>query len=298
MLRVDRNEVFMRKADAAGRAEMRSYVESMRGFLDVGVIGRSILSREIEAFSVGSGEGIVLLVAAHHAMESITSNLAYLLMHTLLGGMTVGSVNGVDCKFLLSKYRYMIVPCVNPDGVEMRCHGVDNSPLKERQLRMSGGDFSTWQANARGVDLNHNYDHRFREYKALEGERGISCGRSLYSGEYPESEPETRSVVNLVRSAAPIAVVSLHSQGEEIYAYPENQRVVRAAKCLSALSAYSFSAPADTAAYGGLCDYTATLGIPSFTYEVGKGENPLSETLVFDIFDRIAAGIIILPTLL
>ena len=298
MLRVDRNEVFLLKADAAGRAEMRSYVEKVRGFLDVSVIGRSILSREIEAFSLGKGDGVVIVFATHHAMESITSNLAYLLIHTLLGGASVGSVNGVDCKFLLSKYRYIIVPCIKPDGVEMRYHGVDNSPLRERQIRMSAGDFSTWQANARGVDLNHNYDYRFLEYKALEAERGIMAGRSLYSGEYPESEPETHSAANLVRALAPLAVVSLHSQGEEIYAYPENQRVVRAAKRLASISGYSIGAPRDTASYGGLCDYTATLGIPSFTYEVGKGENPLDESSVFDIYDRIASSIIILPTLL
>ena len=298
MIKFDKNEVFLLPADDFGRGEMIGYIEKKHGGLRSQQIARSILSRPIEAYSVGEGKKLIAILAAHHSLESITSNIAYLLLDTLLSFSRSDMVKGVNCKLILAKYRFIIIACVNPDGVEMRFHGVSDSPLKDRQMRMSGGDFSGWQANARGVDLNHNYDFRFRDYKKLEGELGISAGAGLFSGEYPESEPETKGVANFIRALGPMAVVSLHSQGEEIYAYPNNKKTSRCLSRLEQLTGYRGTRALGTAAYGGLCDYTGVIGIPSFTYEVGKGKNPLSESSVFAIFDRIAESIILLPTLL
>jgi g-D-glutamyl-meso-diaminopimelate peptidase len=77
----------------------------------------------------------------------------------------------------------------------------------------------------------------------------------------------------------PAAVLSLHTQGEEIYYRGggcELAGVRAAAMRLASLSGYRLGEPSGPAAYGGLCDYTtASLGIPSFTVECGRGENPL-----------------------
>ena len=292
------DEVFLERADDKGREKMREYIlkkhKDVRGIM----VARSILSRSIEAYFVGSGKRCILLTAAHHALESVTANFAFVFIDYMLTKSNNDSINGIDCKILLSKYCFLIVPCVNPDGVELRINGALDTPLKERQIRMSGGDFSSWQANARGVDLNHNYDSGFSEYKVIEKEMRIAPGSTLYSGESPESEPETRGVANLVRTLMPYAVVSLHTQGEEIYAGPKSKGVIRCAERLSAMTGYRLASPEGTAAYGGLCDYTAGLGIPSFTFELGKGTNPLDESALPAIFQRVADAIGILPTLL
>ena len=295
---LNKDEKFLLPADDAGRKMMKKRLEEKYGFLNTFLLTKSILSRAIEGYKIGKGKRCVFIVGTHHAMESITANLSFLLIDYLLANADSGNVKGVNCKLLLSKYSFIIIPCLNPDGVELRLHGVSDTPLKQRQMRMSGGDFTAWQANARGVDLNHNYDYRFFEYKAIERERGILAGATLFSGEFPESEPESRAVGNLVRTIAPVAVVALHAQGEEIYAYPRVPHVERAARRLSALSGYSLGEPTDTAAYGGLCDYTGAMGIPSFTYEVGKGQNPLPEDTVYAIFERVADSIVLLPTFL
>lgn len=292
------DDVFLVPADQSGRERMTERLKEKYDNVNVTSFAKSIMSRPIEAFYIGSGREYIAILATHHALESITANLAYILVDFLLGYSKEKTVYSIDCKLLLSKYRFIIVPCVNPDGVELRCNGPSESPLRDRQMRLSGGDFSSWQANARGVDLNHNYDFGFFEYKAIERERGISAGATLFSGEHPESEPETRGVANLVRTLMPRAVVSLHSQGEEIYAFPKTRRVARIANRLSEITGYSLGTPEGTAAYGGLCDYTASLGIPSFTFEVGKGENPLPEDLAPGIFERIAKALLILPILL
>ena len=292
------DDVFMLPTDTEARAVMTERLLQKHPDINVASIARSILSRPIEAFYIGSGRRYITVFAAHHAMESITTNIAYIMIDYLLYNANCGDDLGVDCKLLLSKYTFVVIPCVNPDGVELRYHGAETSPLYERQMKMSGGDFSAWQSNARGVDLNHNYSFGFEEYKRLEAERAILPGPTLFSGEYPESEPETRGVANLIRVLSPRAVVSLHSQGEEIYSFPSAPNIQRISKRIEKITGYTVAAPDGTAAYGGLCDYTGSLGIPSFTIEVGKGKNPLPQSDIPDIFLRVRKAIAILPTLL
>jgi g-D-glutamyl-meso-diaminopimelate peptidase len=289
---------FLLKADSYGREKMREHLLAKHPGINGSIVGRSILSRPIEAYFIGRGRRYVFLVAAHHALESITVNFSFAFMDYLMSKSQFGAINGVDCKLLLSKYCFVVVPCVNPDGIELRMNGAGNTPLTERLMRMSGGDFSFWQANARGVDLNHNYNYGFSEYKRIEAAESIGAGRSLYSGEEPESEPETRGVANLVRTLMPFSLVSLHTQGEEIYAYPDTARVKRCAERLAKITGYRTASPTGTAAYGGLSDYASSLGIPSFTLELGKGENPLDESMLGGIFPKVADAIAFLPTLL
>ena len=289
---------FLITADESGREKMKSHLVQKHGMINHSIIARSILSRPIEAYFIGEGKRGITVLASHHALESITTNVAFLLIDYILQKSKEGRINDVDCKMLLSKYSFWIVPCVNPDGVELRINGVSDSLLRERQMRLSGGDFTSWQANARGVDLNHNYDHRFAEYKQIEAEKGIVPGPTLYSGEYPESEPETRGVANFIRTLMPSAVVSLHTQGEEIYYQPKGKRISRLAERLAKACGYSLAEPEGTAAYGGLADYCGSLGIPSFTLELGNGKNPLPEADVPRIFSQIREAIALLPILL
>ncbi len=292
------DDVFLLPADSEGREKMKDRIIQKYGNITVTTVARSILSREIEGYFIGEGKRYIAVFAAHHAQESITANIAFLLIDLLLTGMRQGRINSIDCKLLFTKYRFAVVPCVNPDGIEMRYHGVSDSPLKDRIMRMSGGNFSSWQANARGVDLNHNYDFGFAEYKAKERELGIVAGKGLYSGESAESEPEVRGVCNLLRTLDLSAVVSLHSQGEEIYASPKDKKNQRRAERLAKMCGYTVAVAEGTAAFGGLSDYTGSLGIPSFTLELGKGQNPLPEADVPLIFGRVGEALATLPIIL
>ncbi len=295
---LSKDSPFLLPADEFGRGLMKEYILRECPRAECFEIGHSVLGRSIECFKIGNGRGRVALFGAHHALESITSNVLYAFVYIMLTGKGRETIVG-DCDrgLFLSMYSYFVAPCVNPDGVELRYHGEGDTLLSSRQRRMSGGDYSAWQANARGVDLNHNYDFGFAEYKRLENERGILPGATLYSGEYPESEPESRAVAAAVRALAPKAVLTLHSQGEEIFFSPASAH--RTAKRLSELTGYQLSAPSGTAAYGGLTDYTGgALGVPSFTLEVGVGKNPLPESSVPHVLRRVGHALFRLPSLL
>ena len=267
---------------------------------EVGIIGRSILGRDIHYYKIGTGKKSIVAVGAHHGMEYITSTALYDFLDYICENATRGSVFcGVNLEFLLQRFTFWVIPCLNPDGVELCLHGIEKTPLYERQLRMnlSSTDFSRWQANARGVDLNHNYDAGFNEYKHVEEQNRILPGRTRYSGEYPESEPETKSLAGFIRALGPVAVISLHTQGEEIFFKPESDYVKRICERLAGRIGYEVSSPEGSARYGGLSDYTGdVLGIPSFTLELGRGENPLPSTSLQGICDTVRKFLVILPT--
>jgi g-D-glutamyl-meso-diaminopimelate peptidase len=195
---------------------------------------------------------------------------------------------------------------LNPDGVEYQIHGPDpEHALYPRLLSMNGGsrDFSHWQANARGVDLNHNYNAGFLAYKEYEREHQIPCGApTKYSGTCPESEPESAALCNYIRFiSAPKLLLSLHTQGEEIY-YSSNGQIPERShailRCMTEACGYTPAIPTASAAFGGLLDWCIqSLGIPAFTLECGKGENPLPLTDASPIYARLRMLLFTLPTL-
>ena len=185
---------------------------------------------------------------------------------------------------------------LNPDGVEYRLNGIGlNNPLRERLIKYNGGseDFSMWNLNAKGVDLNHNYNAGFSEYKHIEKELDITQGKMKYSGEFFESENETRALCDFIRFHIEElkGVISFHSQGEEIY-YSYNQNVPEKSKHLvkimERMTGYKGSFPQGTASYGGLTDWLINeLNLPSFTLECGRGKNPLPKENILPIYSRL-----------
>lgn len=287
------------------REKRKKIREKLSSSLECQVIGKSILGEAIDLYKAGSGKRNILLVGAHHGSEHITASLLYKFLNDI--SLSGRKLFDIDKELFLSMYTLFVVPMLNPDGVELSITGEFDNPLRERQRKMVGnGDFLHWNSNARGVDLNHNYSVGFGEYKLIERKRNITAGATLYSGEYPESEPESRALANLARSINFSLSVSLHSQGEEIYCFPscedfcDDKLISRASEialmCGSYMAkklGYIISKPTGTASYGGFSDFTAgELEIPSLTIEVGKGTNPLPYKEYSKIKERFSEALV------
>lgn len=266
----------------------------------ISTLAYSVFGRRIPYLLLGEGKTAVLYVAAHHAMEWIGGNL---LLHFAEELLERGKQKDKIVKDLFSRFRLVIVPQLNPDGVTLVLEGGDpNHPYYHRQLRMNGEseDFSHWQANARGVDLNHNYSVGFAEYQTVQRELGIYGGApSLYSGLRPESEPETAALAGLVRLLHPRLILTLHTQGEEIYFDAPNASPAmhKIAQRLAALTGYTLGIAEGTAAYGGLTEWAVRCGIPSFTLECGKGKNPLPIAFAPEIYETLQDAFLCAPSL-
>ncbi len=279
------------------RKFMKEYIKEKIPSCVLGEIGKSIMGEPIDLYRIGHGKINVLYVGAHHGSEYITSSLLY---SFLLKLQEPGeSLYEIDKELYFNTFSLFIVPVLNPDGVDISLFGIDEaSPLAPRQRKMAGSaDISRWKANARGVDLNHNYPFGYMEYKKLELARNILPGPTLYSGECAESEPETSALLSLIRSVDFSLIVSLHAQGEEIYYFPSGSpRAEYIANSLAESLGYNISSPTGTACYGGLSDYTGeVMNIPSFTLEVGRGENPLPEEELIRINSPLCRALFRLP---
>ena len=276
-------------------------------FVGITYMGTSVLGRGIPMVSMGGQRGScksVLYVGAHHGMEHITTGVLLKFINDYCEiAKEGGHAYNVAVGRLLRSRTIHVIPQLNVDGVDLQINGADRSILRDRLISMNGGeDFSHWQANARGVDLNHNYDAGFYEYKKLEAELGIKNGDTKFSGEAPESEPETASLSSLLRYSDEIrGVLTLHSQGEEIYASSGGESLygmAAAAKLMSSMTGYKIAEPEGTAAYGGLTDWCIKkLRRPSFTIECGKGENPLPYTELDDIYGKLRELLFTFPLL-
>ncbi len=282
-------------------------LKSKYHFLEVGSIGNSLLGRSIPLVTIGNGTKSALYIGSHHGMEWITSALLVGFINDFCYDFTNGNtISEISCRVLFETRKIYIIPILNPDGVDYAINGLrDDNPLKDRVLKMNGGssDFSHWQANARGVDLNHNYDSGFLEYKIVERDASLFDGApTKFSGEHPESEPETHALCNFVRFEKPDIALSLHTQGEEIY-YTSGDKSpncsLSIAKTISRLSGYRISFPTGTAKYGGFTDwFIESFERPSFTLECGKGVNPLPFSNYDEIYYRIKRALFTLPVLI
>lgn len=240
------------------------------------ILAESLAGRDILALHIGNDNNSVLFTAAYHGMEWLTS----LILLKFLYDVCERLGNKYDRLYNSIKKRGItIVPCVNPDGVEISLMGASSAGEYESLVR-SIGDNEMWQANARGVDINHNFDAGWDELHESEIKNGIvGPRRTRYGGIAPESEPETRSIVNLCNENYFDYAVALHSQGEEIYwdyGYKTPNCSLEMARKMAELSGYKVSKPEGLAVGGGFKDwFIEKINRPAFTVEIGKGINPL-----------------------
>ena len=244
-------------------------------FIERTSLGKSLVGRDIPMLQIGNKENSVLLAASFHGMEWLTS----LLLLKFTDDLCERIINDTEYENLISRTGISIVPCVNPDGVEISLTGASAAGEYKSLVEQIGG-VELWQANARGVDINHNFNAGWDDLHRREIESGVTGpNRTRFGGPFPESEPETKAITEICRKRHFKYVVAFHSQGEEIYFdYGKNTPKVSQlmADEMGRLSGYKVSKPEGLAVGGGFKDwFIEEFSRPGFTIEVGKGKNPL-----------------------
>ena len=221
------------------------------------VYGKSILGRNLYAVKCGEGSPVGIALYAIHGREFITAELAF-------RQYAVGV-----------KGTVWLLPLANPDGAllsEVGLTSVKRGKYKKFLSSFSEEDLRLWKANARGVDLNVNFDADYGK-----GAKNVlDRGRENCIGDFAFSERETRAIKAFTLKIAPEYTVSYHTKGEEIYWHYHQPlcRVARdkaLAEVLSTVTGYPLKRVKGSV--GGYKDWCIkALQIPAFTVETGKDE--------------------------
>lgn len=263
------------------------------------IAGKSVLGRELWAVSFGERRNAVVYAGGFHAQEWITVLLlTYFLEELAQAVSTRENLCGISPHQALRRGGIILLPCANPDGLELVANGIASAGLYKSTVQaITGGDLTGWNANVRGVDINHNFDAGFAQVKRMERAHGITApAKRQYGGTAPESEPETRALCTLCRMYRPRRLVAFHSQGEEIYCdygknTPPTSRAV--AEYWASLSGYSVCPPEGMASHGGFKDwFIQEFYAQGFTLEVGKGTNPLPAAELPGIYAKLKAMLV------
>ncbi len=256
-------------------------------------IGESVTKKQLLCIRIGEGENKIFYNGAHHGAEWITSALLVKFAEEYCEAYVEGkTLFGVSAKYLFDNISLYVVPMVNPDGVDISVNGARNYTADyPRLFRQNGNssDFSKWQANFNGVDLNHNYDALWEFSRQGEMEHNIfGPGPTRWAGEKPFSEPETIAMRDFTEKESFKLAMAFHSQGQVIYyGFNESEPIYSLclAKAISVGTPYKPDIPEGIASYGGYKDwFINTYKRACFTVEVGLGENPLPIDALKEIY--------------
>ena len=251
-------------------------------------IGVSSMGRKIYCLKLGFARESMLYVASVHGNEYITTSVLLRFLEDMCYHLIKESdFCGINMNRALFTRSLYFVPMLNPDGCQIALHGTDDIYLQ----KLCEGNFKIWKANGRGVDINHNFAADWDKLKEIELSYGIDSPTfGKYGGEYSESEPETVALCTLCRLINPRHVIALHTQGEEIYyGYRnKNEEERRMAEIFAMTSGYTLSRPDYLSSCGGFKDwFCQTFHRPGFTFECGRGVNPLPKSDILPIYKKL-----------
>lgn len=262
--------------------------------VSVGEIGQSVMGRPLWSMSLGGGDKTVLYNAAHHANEWITVPLLMKFTEQLAKAAAFDRpVFGKSARGLLAGARLAVVPCVDPDGMDLVTGDLRSGPDYDA-ARAIAADWpgiafpAGWKANIRGTDLNLQYPagwERAREIKYAQG--FIAPAPRDFVGPAPLSAPESLSLYQLTLRLDPAVTLSYHTQGSVIYwKYLDYDPpgAYALARRFSAVSSYAVETTPYASGFAGYKDwFIQNYDRPGYTIEAGLGDNPLP----ISEFDRI-----------
>jgi len=270
--------------------ELLKYVTDGLGtrypFIETGSIGKSVMGNDIFYIKIGTGQREVMYNATHHANEWITTPILLKFAEQYAKAYAdKGEIYGKSAEDLYDSKSLYIIPCVNPDGMDVVNGGLPVGEYYNNVLAISSNypqiPFPDgWKANIKGVDLNLNYPANWQKAKEIKFEQGyISPAPRDYVGEDPLSQPESLAMYNFTLNHQFALTLSYHTQGEVIYwKYLDYipKRSYTIGQKLAEVSGYTLSLTPEESSYAGYKDwFIQAFNKPGYTIEAGRGINPL-----------------------
>ena len=299
VVQMQKTEIYAETSGLYTYKEMQRDLSQLQGrFPEVPIVVESLAQtideREVYHIVVGeeSASKHILITGAIHAREYIT---AQLVMKQLLDVCD----RYPEYVQMNHSVAFHFVPMVNPDGVtisQLGLDGIKREDTRQTVLQISQSDSASnlseyltqWKANARGVDLNRNFDALWENYRI--GPKMPSSYR--YKGTAPHSEIESKALVDLTEKIDFDVTINYHTQGEVIYWYFGQSGVLleesrKLADLVSRCTGYKIIEYDPSQDGLGYKDWMIQKkGIPGLTIEVGRGENPVSHEQMVGIWEQ------------
>lgn len=256
-------------------------------FLNIQIIGNSVLGRPIQAVRLGNGPKKVFYSASYHANEWITTVVLMKFIEDYCLAYTKNqTIYGARARQLFKDTSIYLVPMVNPDGVDLVTGYFARGTSEYLHFQQIANDYpdipfpSGWKANYQGVDLNLQFPADWERAKAIKFSQGFTSPAPRdFVGFGPLIEPEALAVYNFTLSHDFRLILAYHTQGQVIYwrfsdyMPPESEYIGRR---FAASSGYSLEETPIASSYAGYKDwFIQTYNRPGYTIEAGIGENPL-----------------------
>jgi hypothetical protein len=224
------------------------------------VIGTSVEGREIGAYRYGEGDTHLLFVGGIHGGYEWNSTL---LAYTFIDYLEENPESVPD------GLSVSVVPSANPDGL-FAVIGKEGR-FSALEVPANEGPLGLGRFNARGVDLNRNFDCKWKPESSWRS-TPVSAGTA------PFSEPEAQAIRDYVLEENPIAVVFWHSQSNAVYASECEAGILIGTRTLMNTYANAAGYPAvDSFDFyeitGDAEGWLASINIPAITVELQTHES-------------------------
>lgn len=256
---------------------------------------RTYQGRDIPVVYLGNPEAKyhVMVQAAMHAREYMASLLVMTMIEHYARNYETGFFQGKKLKWLLEKVCFVIMPMVNPDGVEIAQRGDDGAvtaDVKEwvQANTQAGIQYDQIKSNARGVDINHNFRNGFGLDKKLKKSKNYLN----YPGENPLSEVESRLMLDVAQEYDFACFLNYHTSGNLIFYgcknAPEqvNEQALKIADIVKRHTSYPLCGPEEIPECGTWADEVEVCFLrPSTTIELGT-QNPVPISEFYGLYDK------------
>jgi len=234
-------------------------------FLDVQLIGRTGLGRGIFSLSLGKNKNNAIYIGSVRGSDGLSCLILYLFIERLCYAVKSNhNLASVNVRKALSMSGVTVIPCLNPDGREIFLHGSEGAgAMGSFVSSFFNTEKPQWDANAMGVVINRNFIFRDSIKEAVH-----SPAPSLFRGDYPESEAETKAFTRLCRLRNFRRCLELFSGEDGIFFRSEEDEPVSSqmmAKIISCSCSYPLSTAKSTGQTGSMDWFIKEFRRPAFS---------------------------------
>ena len=269
--------------------DVKRITDMYRNIISIVDSAQSYDKRDIYALKLGRGKICGIISAGVHGREYVnTPALMNVIKEYLYKYYSLSRKNTRNEYVDLQNKALIIVPLLNPDGYEiaLRGYNVLNDSYLRKICISRNINYTEWKENARGIDINRNFDSITWKQKSKE--------------DYPFSEVESQFMKMIFDKYYGGIYIDIHSRGKNIYYYRKsmndiyNYRQKIIAKDISSFTKYRLSDEQEEINVGDsggntVHYYSEKYNCPALTIETVKEDEtfPLDYRNVDKIYEEI-----------